>query len=143
MTFWDTSALLSLLVGQSSVQQLQSVVSEDSEIIVWWGTHVELASGVCRLYREGRFDNKALSALLTRIDEITSDADEVEPAPQVKTTAVRMLRVHNLRAADALQLAAALVCTDYDPVGVRFVCLDKRLHEAAEREGFAVIPLLS
>lgn len=142
MTFWDTSALLSLLVGQSSVLQLQTIINEDPEIVLWWGTRVELASGVCRLHREERIDSRIFSALLTRIDEIASNADQVEPAPQVQTTAIRMLRVHSLRAADALQLAAALVWTEYDPLNTRFVCLDKRLREAAEREGFHVMPAL-
>lgn len=57
---------------------------------------------------------------------------------QLKDLAKRLLRVHPLRTADALQLAAALV---YRAEGspLDFVCLDERLCSAAEREGFIVI----
>jgi hypothetical protein len=45
-----------------------------------------------------------------------------------------------LRAADALQLAAALVWCQGDPLQHGFVCLDQRLREAARREGFTALP---
>jgi predicted nucleic acid-binding protein len=68
-------------------------------------------------------------------------ADEVAPAEHVRTASVRILRVHDLRAADSLQLAAALIWINHDPSGAGFVCLDKRLREAAAKEGFDVHPL--
>ena len=49
------------------------------------------------------------------------------------------VRVHPLRAADSLQLAAALASAEEDPSGVGFVCFDIRLNEAASREGFTVL----
>ena len=140
MRFWDTSALLSLLAGQSSSTKLRPLIEDDAGVVVWWGTRVELVSGVCRLRREDLIDEKTLAALLAKIQEITSEADQVEPREQVRQAAVRVLRVHNLRAADALQLAAALVWTEHSPSGTGFVCLDSRLREAAGREGFAVLP---
>jgi hypothetical protein len=53
--------------------------------------------------------------------------------------ASRLLRVHPLRAADALQLAAALAAAKGDPSSLDVVCLDQRLSEAARREGFRVL----
>lgn len=53
---------------------------------------------------------------------------------------MRLLRIHELRAADALQLAAALVLAVFDPKTLPFVTLDACLATAAEREGFAVLP---
>ena len=49
------------------------------------------------------------------------------------------LRVHPLRAADALQLAAAIVAAEDQPADLPFVTLDDRLALAAEREGFTVV----
>ena len=46
---------------------------------------------------------------------------------------------HPLRAADSLQLAAAIAAADGDPAGVGFVCFDTRLAGAASREGFAIL----
>lgn len=140
MKFWDTSALLSLLAGQSGGSELKPLINEDPGLVLWWGTRVELVSGVCRLRRDELIDERTFSALLSRIGTITAEADQVEPIEQVRQGAVRVLRVHNLRAADALQLAAALVWTEHNPSGIGFVCLDKRLREAAEREGFKVLP---
>ena len=50
------------------------------------------------------------------------------------------LLLHPLRAADAMQLAAAIVWANGQATGHEFVCLDHRLREAAQREGFTVLP---
>lgn len=44
-----------------------------------------------------------------------------------------------LRAADALQLAAALAAAENNPSALSIVTLDDRLAEAAEREGFPLM----
>jgi hypothetical protein len=41
-----------------------------------------------------------------------------------------------MRAADALQLAAALIVVDDRPTGHEFVCCDTRLAAAAGRKGY-------
>jgi hypothetical protein len=58
----------------------------------------------------------------------------------VSLRAKRLLARHTLRAADALQLAAALLAADDDPQRLEFVTLDERLAEAARLEGFRVLP---
>ena len=108
MTFWDTSALLLVLAEQPGGLDVVPLMEKGSDVAVWWGTRVELVSGVCRLHREGRIDEKALSGLLSKIDAVTSEANQVEPTEQVERLQFVCLELHNLRAADALQLAAAL-----------------------------------
>jgi hypothetical protein len=54
--------------------------------------------------------------------------------------ALRLLGVHPLRAADALQLAAALILVRDNPAGRELVSLDERLRESALLEGFRVLP---
>ncbi len=56
----------------------------------------------------------------------------------VRRHAERVVEAHPLRAADALQIAAALVAAEEDPGSLPFVTLDRNLAEAAEREGFRV-----
>ena len=63
---------------------------------------------------------------------------EVDSLPPVRERADRILAIHPLRAADALQLAAALVLTDERPRAFSFVTTDKRLGDAASAEGFEV-----
>jgi len=50
---------------------------------------------------------------------------------------MRLPRLHPLRADDSLQLPAALVAADHEPSRLGFVCLDKGLANAAQREGFS------
>ena len=61
------------------------------------------------------------------------------PSETVRRIARRALRVHDLRAADALQLAAATVAAESDPASLELISLDRRLLEAARREGFPVV----
>jgi predicted nucleic acid-binding protein len=64
---------------------------------------------------------------------------QIRPSQRVRQRALRLLRIHPLRAADALQLAAALVACDDDPTTLAFVCSDQRLSDAATTEGFLVL----
>lgn len=57
----------------------------------------------------------------------------------VRDHAERMVRSYPLRAADALQLGAAITAAEQEPASLEFVTLDRRLAEAAAREGFQVL----
>jgi len=141
MRWWDTSALLSVLLEQEATEKLKELLASDEELAVWWGTKVESVSAVSRLQREGYLKQAAAGDVLKQLDLLLSAAWEVQPLEEVRAMACRALRVHELRAADALQLAAALVWAEHRPTGLGFVCLDGRLREAAMREGFEVLPL--
>ena len=75
-----------------------------------------------------------------RRTELARRADEISPTRHLRDLAARLVSIHPLRAADAFQLAAALVWTEEHPSDSGFVCLDARLCEAANREGFRVLP---
>jgi len=137
---WDTSALLSLLLGQKATATLKEILAADRALVLWWGTKVEAVSALSRLRRTGQLEQSSADRALKEIESLTSAAHEVQPTEEVRNTACRLLRVHELRAADALQLAAALVWTEHQPLGAGFVCLDERLCQAAAREGFDVLP---
>ena len=74
-----------------------------------------------------------------RLTVLQNGWEEVVPTEAVRRIAKRLLRTHSLRAADALQLAAALAACEQEPDRFEMVCLDLRLTEAARREGFVVI----
>jgi hypothetical protein len=67
-------------------------------------------------------------------------AYEIAAVDQVKKRALRLLEVHSLRAADACQLAAALVATREDPGRLTMLTFDQRLKNSAIKEGFMVNP---
>ena len=99
----------------------------------------ELAGAIERLAREGRLSRSERRASLDRLLEIARDWDEAIDVAAVRTRALALLSRHSLRAADAAHLGAALWAADDEPSTLDFVCLDRRLAEAAEREGFRVL----
>ncbi len=141
MNFWDSSAVVPLLVGEPSTAVVREILSRDRQMFVWWGTEVECVSTLARLDREG-IDLSILSTAFDRLASLREDWNEVAPGTSVRESAKRLLRVHPLRAADSLQLAAAWVLSDQEPVSVAVVSLDERLRDAARREGFPLMPRL-
>lgn len=139
MRFWDASAIVPLLVSEPQTRRLMPLLEKDAEVLVWWGTPVECTSALARREREGALSAAGVTAALGRLRELADGWQEVLPTDPVRSTAQRLLRVHPLRAADALQLAAALVAAEHEPASLDLVCLDDRLAEAARREGFAVV----
>lgn len=119
---------------------MRAVFERDGEVIAWWATPVECVSAATRLEREGRLDADGLDGVLRRLDGLADGWAEIEPSERVRSGARRLLRVHGLRAADALQLAAAHVAAEAHTASLPFVTLDRRLAEVARREGFSVEP---
>jgi predicted nucleic acid-binding protein len=140
MKFWDSSAVVPLLANESSTDLVLRLLKEDSDLIVWWGTEVECVSALARIEREDPGTASAVDEALARLDALKRSWHEIQPVPAVRDRARRLLRVHPLRAADALQLAAAVVASENRPDTMEFVCLDQRLVAAARREGF-MLPL--
>ena len=141
MRYWDSSALVPLLVQQDVTETMRATLRGDPAIVTWWGTPVECASALARLYREGELDANGLSAAMSRLRVALPMWTEVAPIPDVREQAVRIVRVHGLRAADSLQLAAAVIASDFQPGSLEFVSLDVRQRLAAEHEGFAAISI--
>ncbi len=140
MKYWDSSALLPLLVRESSTAVMRQRVARDPEILTWWGTPVEAASALGRLVRDGMLDEGRHQATLSRLTRLSQGWDAVMPTDAVRSQATRLLRLHPLRAADALQLAAAVVASEHRPATLALVTLDPRLAGAARLEGFEVVP---
>jgi len=140
MRFWDASALVPLFVAEAHSTALQALVAEDPQMMVWWASPVECASAVHRLRREGLFDAGQTGQILTAAALAFDAVNAVQPGDALSAKALRLLGVHPLRAADSLQLAAALLWVRDAPGGRHFVCLDERLRTAALLEGFTVLP---
>ena len=140
MRYWDSSALLPLIVQEHATGVVQSLLQDDRDVLTWWASRVQAASALSRLGREGALKGAGLETAFTRLGSLARTWDEVLPTDAVREQAIRVLRLHPLRAADALQLAAALVASEQRPSSLPLVTLDSRLREAAVREGFAVHP---
>ena len=139
MKFWDASAVVPLLLDEPGRGPLIALVERDPVLVTWWGTVIECTSAIARREREAAMSLSQATRCLERLRLLSTAWQEVGPVDAVRTIAQRLLRTHPLRAADSLQLAAAVVAAERDPSSLEFVCLDERLGEAAEREGFRVV----
>jgi predicted nucleic acid-binding protein len=139
MKFWDASAVLPLLADEPTREALLAFLEQDPQIVAWWGTSVEVASVLARREREKLITAAEVEAGLAAARDLADGWHEIVPSDSVRRTAQRLLRAHPLRAADSLQLAAALIAADHDPGTLELVCLDIRLTTAARREGFKVL----
>ena len=138
MRFWDSSAMLPLLVEQEASSQVSAWVAVDDSLVVWTLTPVEVVSALRRLVRENSLDEEIARTAEARLDQIIRTCHVVIDVETVKPLAARLLRLHPLRAFDALQLGAALHWAEGHPQGRTVHTLDHRLALAAQREGFFV-----
>ena len=122
MKFWDTSAVVPLCVQEPNSATVREILAEDPSMVVWWGT---------------RTDERAARHVLHTLMQTWA---EMQPSEALRNTAERLLAVHPLRAADALQLAAAILWCQGLTTGQGFVSFDQRLCNVGYREGFTVLP---
>lgn len=139
MKYWDSSALVALIVEQRATAGLRRLAKSDPAVVTWWATPVECASALARLARDEVLAHADHTAGMRRLAAARLVWTEVVPTADVREQSIRLLRVHPLRAADALQLAAAIVASDFEPPTLEFVTLDERQARTAEAEGFRVL----
>ncbi|MGH9836594.1 MAG: type II toxin-antitoxin system VapC family toxin [Blastocatellia bacterium] len=139
--FWDTSALLLLICQQPKSQRARATHRSYPAINVWWGTRVECHSALQRLIREGDLSGKEEHQAFLSLEKLLAQWVEIQPSEEIRQLAEKLLKPHPLRAADALQLSAALIWCNRNPRGKTFISDDGKLLEAAGKEGFNVIRL--
>jgi hypothetical protein len=139
MRFWDSSAVIPLLLDEGQSTEMLRLYDADGAQTVWCLTEVEAASAIARKAREGTVAERE-NAARSQLRFLRERWIEVSSLESVRARALRLLSIHSLRAADALQLAAALVSCDERTESLPFVCLDDRLADAARKERFPVLP---
>jgi len=140
MIFWDASAIIPLCIEEPHSKAANGIIDDDSAIAAWWGSPVECFSAFARLRREGVLTPKEEDQVRRLLTTLAETWTEIKPSHDIRDMAARILLLHPLSTADSLQLAAALVWAGKNPKGQRFACLDRRLREAARKEGFIAAP---
>src|SRR5262245_16201141 len=126
MRYWDSSAIVALHVRQAHSKSVRQLIGTDADCLSWVLSDIEVRSGLCRLQREGSMSHDELAEAMARVESFWRVVHAITPINAVKARAKRLLHAHPLRAADAMQLGAALSAVYDDPDGFEFVCLDDR-----------------
>ena len=140
MRFWDSSAIIPLCLKEESSERTEQLIKADEDMVVWWATRVECRSALSRRQRERVLSQKAELKAREILTLLSSHWSEVQPTELVRQRAERLLTLHSLKTADAFQLSAALIWAEEAPEDQVLICLDHNLREAAQREGFTVLP---
>jgi predicted nucleic acid-binding protein len=135
--FWDTSALIPLCVHQKQ-SKLASKLFAGYGIAVWWATPLEIISGLTRLARMKEITRDQFLVGKQREESLAQVWDIVSPSRSILIHARLLVGSYPLRAADALQMAAALGYFENSPKGKVFITADQRLADAADKGGFSV-----
>jgi len=138
MRYWDSSAIVPVLVLEPSTAKVRTWLDDDPHVVTWTMTRLEVIGAIERRVREAVLSNVNRQAVLHQAEAYFRSFDEVIDVLPVVKQAIVLLARHPLRAADAAQLAAAIVAAEGEPASLDFVCLDHNLAEAARREGFTV-----
>jgi predicted nucleic acid-binding protein len=138
MRFWDSSAIIPLLVTEAHSTAARVHYELDPDMAVWWATETECVSALTRLERDGRLGAAEITVAIARLDLLGAAWQEIQPIARIRQIAIRLLRTHPLWAADALQIAAAIIAAEDQPASLGLVTFDQRLAEVSAREGFTV-----
>lgn len=139
MRFWDTSALVPLCFDEPESASVRELLQDDPGMVVWWGSIIECWSALARRRREGVLQSADEDSAQRILRILQESWVEVLPGEDIRGRAGRLLRLHPIRSADALQLAAALIWAG-DPPSGEIVGYDRRLREAARLEGLSPRP---
>jgi len=139
VNFWDTSAIVPLLVCDTDTPAREAQLKGAEGVIVWWTTRVECVSALGRRERDALLSAEAIQAAMARLHALDRQWMVVSPSQVILSRAERLLKIHPLRAADSLQLAAALIATREEPETCLFHVANTRLALAAGKEGFTVV----
>jgi uncharacterized protein len=140
LAFWDSSALVPLCVRQSATPRAIAFY-KNYEVVIWWATSVEIASALARLMRMKQLDSKQLKKAHKLAADLADAWFVIQPSDTLRTNAVQLVDRYDLRAADSLQLAAALEWCEGVPRDRVFLTADQRLREAALLQGFDAKPV--
>ena len=133
--FWDSSALVPLCVRQS-VTPKAIALYKIHDAVVWWATPVEIASALARLVRMRQLNSGDWAVAQKLAKRLADSWAVIQPSNALRANATRLVGRFELRAADAMRLAAALEWCEGSPQGHVFLGADHKLREAALLSGF-------
>lgn len=136
--FWDASALVPLCVTERATPVVEAL-SAQYYMAVWWSTPVEMRGAFARVVRMGQLTPYEHVQAQVVLDGLRSVWREVDPSEKLREQAERLVDRFPLRAADAQQLAAAMVWCGGRTKDRVFISGDSQLLDAARQLGFHAV----
>lgn len=143
MRFWDSSALVPLLIREPSSPSMRALLHNDANVVASFITAVEVSSAIWRRLHHGKLDAAEHAAAEEQFAALSNHWWEENEPRRIIDLALDLLRRHPLRAGDSIQLASAIDVVKAARIkrsSLPFVTLDTDLATAAHEEGFPVLP---
>lgn len=141
--YYDSSALVKLYVGEQGSSQVEELIESalPGTKVVSRLTTVEVTSALVRRSRGGDYPEEHLARVLHLLEEDIASFQVIELGGAPMSRAISLVRKHGLRAADAIQLACALLARGEQSPDAQLVLVssDQELNTAAEQEGLSVL----
>jgi predicted nucleic acid-binding protein len=134
--FFDTSAIIPLCVAQAMSQRARHIYRDYSRQVIAWTCLVEATGAIYRAVRYGALSEQNAGRAVGRLMQLQERWVEITATDQVRDIALEVVRIYDVRAADSLQLASALIWCKQKPRNRLFVCFDQKLAAAAKAVGF-------
>ncbi len=136
MSFWDSSALVPLCTNEPRSILAGRLWKMFPQKFVWWETSIEICSALARISRENKITAQQRLNAEKRLEILEKIWTEIQPNSRIKELARTFPAQHNMKAADSLQLASALIWCNEKPKGKDFVSGDEHLIKVAQTVGF-------
>lgn len=137
MRYFDASALVKRYVRERGTAKVRRLLTSDVPVTSRLSA-VEIASALARRAREGAFSEAARDRAVAAVNADLASILVVELTAAIVARAQALVRRHELRAGDAIQLASCLYIQEALGEETSFVAFDDRLANAARLEGLAV-----
>ncbi len=137
IAYFDTSALVKLVIAEAGADQARLLWEQASEIVVSRLAWPEALAALAAARRGRRLTDANYVAAVGVFRACFARCTAVSVADHLVEHAAELAADYDLRAADAIHLATALAAMDADSV---FVSWDKRLQQAAIQAGLVTAP---
>lgn len=137
--YLDTSALVKLYVEENGSAEVRTAAKSADVLATHLLAFVELNGGISRMERERRLSAAQASRVKRKFAANWPSYLRIGLDQPLMDRAVHMARAFGLRAYDSVHLASADHLLKHAEGPVAFACFDRKLNQAAEVLGLALI----
>jgi predicted nucleic acid-binding protein len=116
IAYFDTSAVVPLIINEPSSDQCNRVWNESSRVVSVRLLYPEARAALAKAERMGRITRTQLVSAIAELDSIMAEVDHIEVTAELATVAGHLAQEHGLRGYDAVHFAAVDAVADGDLV---------------------------